>query len=82
MLRSDWTTGIATAGLALGLSGCFAYNQGVRDIDRHPTVDTGVGASILMPGQAAPTPDSWLKNRLENQWLQVRHMRSLARFHR
>jgi len=55
MLRSDWTTGIATAGLALGLSGCFAYNQGVRDIDRHPTVDTGVGASILMPGQAAPT---------------------------
>ena len=55
MLRSDWTIGIATAGLALGLSGCFAYSQGVRDIDRHPTVDTGVGASILMPGETAPT---------------------------
>ena len=55
MLRSHWMTGIAVGGLALGLSGCFAYNDGVRDIDRHPTVDTGVGASILMPGQTAPT---------------------------
>ncbi len=55
MLRSHWMTGITAAGLALGLSGCFAYREGVRDIDRHPTVDTGVGASILMPGQTAPT---------------------------
>ena len=54
MLRSHRITGIVSAGLALGLSGCFAYSEGVRDIDRHPTVDTGVGASILMPGQTAP----------------------------
>ena len=39
---------------ALALPGCI---QGRRsaDIDRSPTVDTGMGAAILMPGQAAPS---------------------------
>jgi antitoxin component YwqK of YwqJK toxin-antitoxin module len=40
--------------LAAGLSGCLAYSNVKRDTDRHPIVMTGVGATILMPGQSAP----------------------------
>jgi hypothetical protein len=40
--------------LAAGLPGCFAYTNVKRDNDRMPIVHTGVGATILMPGQSAP----------------------------
>jgi antitoxin component YwqK of YwqJK toxin-antitoxin module len=43
-----------TLTLAAGLSGCLAYSNVKRDQDRHPIVMTGVGATILMPGQSAP----------------------------
>ncbi len=36
-----------------GLSGCL-YADVRKNIDRNPVVDTGVGASIIMPGQSAP----------------------------
>lgn len=39
--------------LAVGLGGCFHANQ-TYEIDRTPEVDTGMGASILYPGQTAP----------------------------
>ncbi|MDJ0847402.1 MAG: hypothetical protein QNK04_03370 [Myxococcota bacterium] len=35
------------------LAGCF-YSRRSADVDRNPTVDTGMGASIIMPGQSAP----------------------------
>ena len=35
--------------------GCLYYGNQSRDIDRTPIVDTGVGATILMPGQSAPS---------------------------
>ena len=35
------------------LAGCF-YSRRAADVDRNPTVDTGTGASIIMPGQSAP----------------------------
>jgi hypothetical protein len=38
---------------AAGLAGCF-YGDTRRNIDRNPVVDTGVGASVIMPGQSAP----------------------------
>ena len=38
---------------AAGLAGCF-YGHTKRNIDRNPVVDTGVGASVVMPGQSAP----------------------------
>jgi hypothetical protein len=38
---------------AAGLSGC-AYTNVKQDLDRQPVVHTGVGATILMPGQSAP----------------------------
>jgi hypothetical protein len=34
--------------------GCLYYGSQSRDVDRTPIVDTGVGATILMPGQSAP----------------------------
>jgi hypothetical protein len=34
--------------------GCFYYGNQSRDVDRTPIVDTGVGATILMPGESAP----------------------------
>jgi len=34
--------------------GCLYYGNQGRDVDRTPIVDTGVGATILMPGQSAP----------------------------
>ena len=37
----------------VGLAGCF-YGDTKRNIDRNPVVDTGVGASVIMPGQSAP----------------------------
>ena len=40
--------------LPTALTGCLAYSNVKRDGDRHPIVHTGVGATILMPGQAAP----------------------------
>ncbi len=36
-----------------GLAGCF-YGDTKRNIDRNPVVDTGAGASIIMPGQSVP----------------------------
>jgi hypothetical protein len=41
-------------GIAVLLSACPAINKRERDIDRTPVVDTGAGATILMPGQTAP----------------------------
>jgi hypothetical protein len=41
-------------GLAAGLAGGCAYSNVKRDIDRQPIVHTGVGATILLPGQSAP----------------------------
>ncbi len=38
----------------LALPGCPYYGATSRDVDRTPIVDTGVGATILMPGQSAP----------------------------
>lgn len=35
--------------------GCLYYGNQSRDVDRTPIVDTGVGATILMPGQSAPS---------------------------
>jgi len=35
--------------------GCMFYGNQGRDIDRTPMVDTGVGATIMMPGQSAPS---------------------------
>jgi hypothetical protein len=47
--------------VSLGLAGCFAYSNVKRDTDRNPIVHTGVGATILMPGQAPPAlPQSML----------------------
>jgi antitoxin component YwqK of YwqJK toxin-antitoxin module len=40
--------------ISLGLAGCLAYSNVKRDTDRNPIVHTGVGATILMPGQAPP----------------------------
>jgi len=34
--------------------GCVYYGSKSRDVDRTPIVDTGVGATIMMPGQSAP----------------------------
>ena len=38
---------------AIGLATCF-YGDTERNIERNPVVDTGVGASVIMPGQSAP----------------------------
>jgi hypothetical protein len=35
------------------LAGCF-YSRRARDVESDPTVDTGMGASIILPGQTAP----------------------------
>lgn len=40
--------------ISLALSACASINKRERDVDRTPVVDTGAGATILMPGQAAP----------------------------
>ena len=42
---------IAASALA---PGCVYYGATSRDVDRTPIVDTGVGASVIMPGQTAP----------------------------
>jgi len=34
--------------------GCVAYSNVQRDIERTPTINTGAGATVLMPGQSAP----------------------------
>ncbi|HEY8156961.1 MAG TPA: hypothetical protein VII72_22740 [Myxococcota bacterium] len=49
--RSHALALLATAALT---PGCFYYGEQSRDVDRTPIVDTGVGASILMPGESAP----------------------------
>lgn len=36
------------------LPGCLYYGNQGQDVDRTPIVDTGVGATIMMPGQSAP----------------------------
>jgi hypothetical protein len=38
----------------LALPGCY-FSRRSGDVERTPTVDTGVGAAIIMPGQSAPT---------------------------
>ena len=43
--RSLWRRA-AAALLAVGLSGCFSFGSGHRDVDRSPIVNTGVGATI------------------------------------
>jgi hypothetical protein len=45
---------LALGAAAMGL-GCPAFNQQNRDIDRTPITDVGTGASIIYPGQSAPT---------------------------
>jgi hypothetical protein len=62
MLRSSPTSralchGTLAVVTALSL-GCFAYGRGKRDIDRTPIVNTGVGATILYPGESPPLPGS------------------------
>ena len=47
--------------LPLLLTGCFAVNKVERDIDRTPTVNTGAGATVIMPGQTAPVYQSPLE---------------------
>jgi hypothetical protein len=47
-------TAVALLLLPLLAGGCFFGRQN-RDIDRTPIVDHGVGATILMPGQSAPS---------------------------
>ena len=49
--RSPAAALIAASTLA---TGCLYYGHQTHDVDRTPIVDTGVGASILMPGQSAP----------------------------
>ncbi len=44
---------LASLPLVIGLAGCFHANQ-TRQVHRTPEVDTGVGATILYPGQTAP----------------------------
>jgi antitoxin component YwqK of YwqJK toxin-antitoxin module len=47
--------------VSVGLAGCLAYSNVKRDTDRNPIVHTGVGATIMMPGQAPPAlPQSML----------------------
>ena len=55
MLRSRWLQLLLPPLLVLPLAGCFAYSRGARNTERQPTVDTGVGAAIIYPGQTAPT---------------------------
>src|SRR5262245_48469098 len=50
--RSPAAALIAASTLA---TGCLYYGNQSQDVDRTPRVDTGVGASILMPGQSAPS---------------------------
>ena len=50
--RSHAVALIAASTLA---PGCVYYGTQSRDVDRTPIVDTGVGATILMPGQSAPS---------------------------
>ena len=50
--RSHAVALIAAATLA---PGCVYYGDTSRDVDRTPIVDTGVGATVLMPGQSAPS---------------------------
>lgn len=57
MPRSHALQGAVRAGLALFLlvpSACLHYRDVKRDDRRQPTVNTGVGGTILYPGQAPP----------------------------
>ncbi len=40
--------------LAIHISGCISYANTSSDFDRTPIVNTGVGATIIYPGQSAP----------------------------
>jgi hypothetical protein len=55
--RSFLAIGLRAALVLVAASslGCFAYSKGEIDWDDHPVVDTGVGATIIYPGQTAPT---------------------------
>jgi hypothetical protein len=46
--------GLACAGLALSLLGCFGYSRVERDSEQRPEIHTGVRATILYPGQQPP----------------------------
>lgn len=47
---------LVLAGLALTCApGCF-YSRRAADVDQKPTVDTGMGAAVIMPGQSLPMP--------------------------
>jgi hypothetical protein len=50
-LRSHTALLLAACSLA---PGCLYYGNTSHDVDRTPMVDTGVGATILMPGESAP----------------------------
>ncbi len=43
------------AALAIQISGCMSYNNTTTDLDRTPIVNMGTRASIIYPGQGAPT---------------------------
>jgi hypothetical protein len=49
-----WHT-VALLAASMLAPGCLYYGNQSRDVDRTPIVDTGVGATILMPGQSAPS---------------------------
>ena len=46
----------AAAAVACGVlaSGCFKFGRMEHDVDRTPTVDAGVGAAVILPGQSVP----------------------------
>ena len=55
MRRARRALAIASLTLTAAQSlGCWAINNREGDLDRSPVVNTGAGASIIYPGQAAP----------------------------
>ena len=42
------------AALTIQISGCLGYNNTTYDVERTPIINTGVGASIIYPGQSTP----------------------------
>lgn len=53
MPRPSYLRPLVAALVIPALAGCF-YSRRAADVDKDPTVDTGMGASIIMPGQTAP----------------------------
>ena len=54
-MPKSWSHAAALLAASTLTPGCLYYGNQSRDVDRTPIVDTGVGATILMPGQSAPS---------------------------